>query len=208
MPTDREFVRPRSRVLRRLAVLFVAPLLSMAASTLHGQVIPEITPEWVVSTFLRKPIEDPAEARRSVQLWIAVRNRPEVVTMLRQIAEDPIRPRIIRSNALLAMGNSSQPVAIEYLEALLASLAPENEQRITVLFALSSGQHPPSATTIARIEERLVQGAEWERSAAASALGKIGTEYTLRRLQERLRAERSPAVRAQIQMQLRHPGRG
>jgi hypothetical protein len=75
---------------------------------------------------------------RGDSLWIAIRDRPDVVNLLIDVIEDPGTDDFTRSNTVLKLGSTNQDSAYLYLIRRLAEI-PSSETASEWVLALGSG---------------------------------------------------------------------
>lgn len=173
-------------------------VLALLPGPLVAQVPQVIPPEWVVEQFLSHvDAQGPLEERQD-SLWIRVRNRPEIVDLLIEIGSDSARTRLVRANAILRLGATSQLRAYEHLARLLSVLEPESPYRLNAILGLGSGYVPRPPFVYERLTDVLRTGTQSERRAAAYAFGMIRSERALQILRARLPNEGDPVVASTI----------
>ena len=177
--------------------LTLALSLAMAWPVAASAQAPEtVTPEWLVENYLHGFMPSVDEARRQSEMWVQVRSRPDAFQALRQVAEDSTQPRIVRTNAILRMGNTSQPQAYAYLESLYARLQSGDRLRARILESLGTGFAPAPESVITLLGNALRSADSEERASAVSGLGYLDTEQSRGILRAYLARETDPSLRA------------
>lgn len=123
-----------------LAGLLALPGCGTAAGTSRTASPERITPEWYVETF-PNCIDQCGDSRR-LALWREIRHRPDLVEALIRIVESPATDSWTRSNAILALGATSQESAYRYLRDRLEELPPDDANASPWILGLGSGPGP------------------------------------------------------------------
>src|SRR5262245_57882466 len=99
----------------RVAVV-VSCLLSLltAHDSASGQVLPVVTRDWLKQEFLSW-IHSPSDSTGAIQnaKWVAIRSRPETLSLLIELYEDPREDALVRSNVLYHIGGTGEVRAYE-----------------------------------------------------------------------------------------------
>jgi hypothetical protein len=180
----------------------------------YAQVPAVVTRQWIKETFLSR-IDSEATAVEQAK-WKAVRDRPETVSVLIEIYEDRRDGKPFRHNALYHLGCTGQLRGYEYLVRRWNRMAPNDDERVDVVYALGCG--PPerehAALALRKLRE-ILQGGDKEmqmvkelQMVAAKSLGDIvslgGKSSAGARaiLEERVRLEQDPIVLQVIEREL------
>jgi HEAT repeat protein len=173
-----------------------------------------LTPEGVAAEFLSTIDDAPEREARRVARWREVRDRPELLAILTEIATGPTWPELVRRNAILAIGGTGQPEAFAFLQRLLAELPAGHPHRVNAVLRLGSGPGPWSAPVLATLESTLQGGPGSnvsEQIAAVHALSSTRTPAAAAILRAQLRRGAPEPVRNAILRKLpdmeRAPGR-
>jgi HEAT repeat protein len=189
----------------------VALVLLTTHNAAYAQVPDVVTRQWIKETFLSR-IDTEASATEQAK-WLAVRDRPETVSVLIEIYEDKRELSIVRHNALLDLGATGQLRGYEYLVRRWNRMAPNDDERFDVVYALGCGpperEHAPLA--LQKLREILQGGDKEMQIIAAKSLGGIvflrgkSSEGARAILEARLKLERDSDVLWVIDEQLKRP---
>jgi HEAT repeat protein len=184
--------------------------LLVARQPAPGQVPDVLTRQWLEEAFLSKPEPSSGAAAEAAERakWIAVRDRPETVTLLIQIADDAKKNPLVRGNAVLSIGATGQLGGYEYLISRWNRMTGNDRDRTIVIFALGSGRRPDrelASIALQKLREIIETGDKAMRVYAAKSLGDIGSAGARNILQSRLKSEPDSVFRRVIDRELRKP---
>lgn len=193
------------------AVCLLGGCARRAGEPWTGGPVPErITPGFIVLNF---PNCTDHCAAGSTELWLRIRDRPDLLRALIHLVESPATDESTRANAVLRIGSTGQEQGYRYLVRLLSLPPRDADWRTTVIIALSAGNRPLPGFVYATLEQLLY--APYPRSydpvIAAKSLAGIGTTQARAALERRLQApgagELHGIIRGLIQHWRAEPGR-
>lgn len=197
MPHRLPSPRPLLATLAALLAIGCAPARPWTGGPLPAR----ITPEFYLANY-PNCIEGCVNPR--TELWLRIRDRPDLLRALIEIAESPATDEWTRSNAVLAIGSTGQEEGYWYLVRLLRVLPPGSDLRTSAILGLGAGPRalPDFVYTVL---ETLLNADEEDARRAASTLSGIGTARARAILERRLEVPADdPYLHGIIRGQLQH----
>jgi hypothetical protein len=194
---------PRMRARLSLALAAVLWIGCAPARPWTGGPLPaRITPEFVLVNY-PNCIDGCSDPR--TELWVRIRDRPDLLRALIQIAESPATDEWTRSNAVLRIGSTGQEEGYRYLVRLLRVLPRGSSLRTSAIVSLGAGNRPLPDLVYTTLETLLHAPFEEDARLAVSTLAGIGTARAREILERRLEVPADdPYLHGIIRGQLQH----